>query len=175
LYLVRWFWWRVNAWCEIVAMVSSFLASVALLMLARSGTAFSTHAALVITVIVTTVCWVTTAYVAPQTDRAVLIAFYRKVRPFGPGWAAIRKEAGARIEPVAVGENIPMALLGWVAGCTAIWSSLFAVGNYLYGRWDYAILLTVIFAISGFVLIRIVNKLWVGAGAEMVSETRSRA
>jgi hypothetical protein len=67
-----------------------------------------------------------------------------------------------------------MALLGWVAGCTAIWSSLFAVGNYLYGRWGYAVLLTAIFAVSGFVLIRIVNKLWVGAGEEMVTERHSR-
>ena len=46
LYLVRWFWWRVNAWCEIVAMASSFLTSVALLVLAKNGTTFSTHAAL---------------------------------------------------------------------------------------------------------------------------------
>jgi solute:Na+ symporter, SSS family len=167
LYLVRWFWWRVNAWCEIVAMISSFVTSIVLLMLARTGMAFSTHAALVITVIVTTVCWVMTAYVGPQTDRTVLIEFYRKVRPFGPGWAAIRQEAGVPIDTVAVGDNIPMALLGWVAGCTAIWSSLFAVGNYLYGRWGYAVLLTAVCAISGFVLIRIVNKLWVGAGEEM--------
>jgi hypothetical protein len=167
LYLVRWFWWRVNAWCEIVAMISSFLTSVVLLMLARNGMVFSTHAALVSTVLVTTVCWVVTAYLGPETDRAVLMAFYRKVRPFGPGWAAIRKEAGVGIEEVAVGDNIPMALLGWLAGCTAIWSSLFAVGNYLYGRWGYALLLTAIFAVSGSILIRIVNRLWVGAGEEM--------
>jgi Na+/proline symporter len=169
LYLVRWFWWRVNAWCEIVAMISSFVTSIVLLMLARNGMAFSTHAALVITVIVTTVCWVLTAYVGPETDRAVLIAFYRKVKPFGPGWAAIRREAGASVDRAAVGDNIPMALLGWVTGCTAIWSSLFALGNYLYGRWGYAFLLTAIFAVSGLVLVRIVKRLWVGAGEEAVT------
>jgi solute:Na+ symporter, SSS family len=167
LYLVRWFWWRVNAWCEIVAMISSFLASVVLLTMARNGMALSTHAALVATVIVTTVCWVLTAYVAPQTDRAVLIEFYRKVRPFGPGWAEIRRQAGVPIGEAVAGENIPMALLGWVSGCTAIWSSLFAVGNCLYGRWGYALLLTAVFAVSGSVLIRIVNRLWVGAGEEL--------
>jgi solute:Na+ symporter, SSS family len=169
LYLVRWFWWRVNAWCEIVAMISSFVTSIVLLMLARNGMAFSTHAALVITVIVTTVCWVLTAYFGPETDRAVLIAFYRKVKPFGPGWAAIRREAGASVDRAAVGDNIPMALLGWVTGCTAIWSSLFALGNYLYGRWGYAFLLTAIFAVSGLVLVRIVKRLWVGAGEEAVT------
>ena len=73
LYLVRWFWWRVNAWCEIVAMVSSFAVSIALLVLKAQGVAFSTHAALLATVAITTVCWVATAYLGPQTDPAVLI------------------------------------------------------------------------------------------------------
>jgi len=147
-------------------MISSFLMSVVLLVLARNGVAFSTHVALVATIIVTTICWVATAYLAPQTDRAVLHAFYRKVRPFGPGWAVIRRETGLVRDEVAAGDNIPMALLGWVAGCTAIWSSLFAVGNYLYGRWGYAIGLTAVFAVSGLVLIRIVTRLWTGAEKE---------
>ena len=56
LYLVRWFWWRVNAWCEVVAMVSSFLMSLALL-LGRSAIHFSTHQALLVTIGVTTLCW----------------------------------------------------------------------------------------------------------------------
>ena len=159
LYLVRWFWWRVNAWSEIVAMVSSFVVSIALLILRRRGMDLSTHAALMITVAVTTICWVVTAFVAPQTDRAVLIAFYRKVRPSGPGWASIRREAGA----VTVGsDNIPMALLGWAAGCTAIWSSLFAVGTFLYGRYAQAIGLTVVFAISTAVLAYTTRELWAG-------------
>jgi SSS family solute:Na+ symporter len=170
LYLVRWFWWRVNAWSEIVAMASSFLTSLALLVLARNGVVFSTHVALVATVIVTTVCWVATAYLAPQTDHAVLLEFYRKVRPFGPGWTAIRRESGIVVDDVAAGDNIPMALLGWLTGCIAIWSSLFALGNYLYGRWGYAIGLTVVFVVTGTILIRIVNRLWVGAGEEMARE-----
>src|SRR5687767_5334488 len=114
LYLVRWFWWRVNAWCEIVAMVSSFAVSVVLLILARNGTAFSTHAALLVTIAVTTVSWLLAAYLAPPTDRRVLIAFYRKVRPFGPGWARIRVEAGTLEADGHARENIPMALPGWV-------------------------------------------------------------
>src|SRR5918994_232328 len=81
LYLVRWFWWRVNAWCEIVAMASSFLTSLVLLVLARNGAGLSTHAALVATIAVTTVSWLLAAYLAPQTDREVLRAFYRTVRP----------------------------------------------------------------------------------------------
>jgi SSS family solute:Na+ symporter len=162
LYLVRWFWWRVNAWCEIVAMVSSFAVSVGFLLLARLGVHFSTHVALMLTVALTTVCWVATAYLGPETDRETLISFYRKVRPFGPGWAGIRREAGLPPDDaiVTTGENIPMALLGWVAGCMAIWSALFTVGNFLYGRMGYAVGLFIVFLASGSVLLYVINHLW---------------
>jgi len=160
LYLVRWFWWRVNAWCEIVAMVSSFLVSIALLVLRTQGVVFSTHVALVVTVAITTVCWVATAYFGPETDRAVLVNFYRAVHPAGPGWEPIRKLAGDAPRSVADRDNIPLALLGWVAGCTAIWSALFAEGSYLYGRMPQALLLTVVFVASSLVLTFVVKRTW---------------
>jgi len=166
LYLVRWFWWRVNAWCEVVAMVSSFAVSAALLILSRNGIHFSTHVALVITVAVTTVCWVVTAFVGPETDRQTLVAFYKRVRPFGPGWTRVREEAGISVfEARATRENIPLALVGWVAGCTMIWSSLFTVGNFLYGRLAYASGLLAVFIVSGFVLLRVVNRVWSDSSA----------
>jgi Na+/proline symporter len=160
LYLVRWFWWRVNAWCEIVAMVSSFLVSIGLLVLRTQGVVFSTHIALVVTVAITTVCWVATAYLGPETDRAVLVNFYRAIHPAGPGWDPIRKLAGDVPQSVADRDNIPLALLGWVAGCTAIWSALFAEGSYLYGRMPQAILLTVVFVASSLVLMLVVRRTW---------------
>jgi SSS family solute:Na+ symporter len=166
LYLVRWFWWRVNAWSEVVAMLSSFAISMVFLVLAKSGHPVSTHIALVLTVIATTICWVVTAYVGPETDRQVLIEFYRKVRPAGGGWEPIRIAAGIAPGDTAPGDNIPMALLGWVAGCTAIWSALFTVGNFLYGRTSEALFLLGVFAVSGFVLLRVVQRLWdVSTGA----------
>jgi hypothetical protein len=161
LYLVRWFWWRVNAWCEVVAMVSSFLVSVALLILNRNGAGISTHAALLITVAFTSVCWILTAFLGPETDRKTLISFYQKVRPFGPGWKLIRRQAGVTDrEAAASHENIPMALLGWFAGCTMIWSALFTVGNFLYGRTHMALFLLSVFVVSGGVLLRVINRLW---------------
>ena len=161
LYLVRWFWWRVTAWCEVVAMISSFAVSLLFLILAKQGIVISSHLALIITILVTTVCWITTAFVGPQTERQVLINFYRKVRPAGPGWAPIRAIAGLTpAELAAPGDNIPMALLGWVAGCTVIWSALFTVGNYLYGRMDYAVGLAVVFLISGSMLLYVIRQLW---------------
>ena len=85
-----------NAWCEVVAMVSSLAVSVVLLILARQGIGLSSHLALVMTVIATTACWVATAYLAPQTDPEVLRAFYLKVRPGGPGWGPVRAVARRR-------------------------------------------------------------------------------
>jgi Na+/proline symporter len=160
LYLVRWFWWRVTAWCEIVAMASSFIVSLVLLMLRSQGTTFSSSTALLITVAITTICWVATAYVGPQNDRATLIDFYRKVRPAGPGWAPIAAAAGElRQDGRAASDNIPMALIGWFAGCTMIWSALFAVGNYLYGRTAPAALLTAVFIASAGALTGVMRKM----------------
>jgi Na+/proline symporter len=160
LYLVRWFWWRVNAWSEIVAMASSFLVSIGLLALRTQGIVFSTHVALVVTIAITTVCWVATAYLGPETDRDVLVNFFRAVHPAGPGWKPIQKLAGPFPESAANRDNIPLALLGWVAGCTAIWSALFAEGSYLYGRMPQAILLTAVFLVSSLVLGFVVKRTW---------------
>ena len=204
LYLIRWFWWRINASCEVVAMVVSFLISVVFVvgdrlhwwcssaakaqeLLAAKANALvdagmvldfvnaqdllvafghdvlvlNTHHRLMITVAITTVAWVITAFVGPKTDMNVLIEFYKKVRPGGPGWEPVRKAAGLSVEEARDPEgNFPMALLGWTCGCAMIWSSLFLVGNILYGRTTFAIICGVVFAVSTAVVFRIVNKLW---------------
>ncbi|MBE0660295.1 MAG: Na+:solute symporter [Bryobacteraceae bacterium] len=161
LYLLRWFWWRITAWCEIVAMVSSFVVSIGFLFLRKSGTAIGTHKELMLTILVTTICWVIAAYVGPQTDRAALKNFYLKVRPAGPGWSAFRAELeaeGGSTEEAA--DNVPMALIGWVSGSVMIWSSLFMVGNFLYGRMDLVVGLGITFVVSCAVLISVVRRLW---------------
>jgi len=161
LYLVRWFWWRVNAWCEVNAMVSSFVFSILLLVLRKFGIVIATHYALILTVAVTTISWMVTAYIGPQTDREQLLKFYKKVRPFGPGWKKVREEAGiTEAEAKASHESFPLALVGWVSGSLTIWSALFTVGNVLYGRWIYAGGLFAVFLVAGFVLLKVMNRLW---------------
>jgi hypothetical protein len=168
LYLVRWFWWRVNAWSEVAAMVSSFAISIALLILSKNGIHLSTHMALIVTIAFTTVCWLTTALFGPPTNRETLVSFYRRVHPFGPGWEKIRKEAGISVDEARVGrENFPMALLGWVSGSIVVWSALFTVGNFLYGRTDYALGLLAVFLLSGGVLLYVINKLWTSGPVEV--------
>jgi Na+/proline symporter len=166
LYLLRWFWWRVNAWCEIVAMISSFGISIYWLIMKKCTPAdqqLTTHEQLLYTIAFTTVCWMVTAFITSlQTDKETLISFYRKVRPFGPGWNKIRQQVTLTPEEIASVDhaNMPLALAGWVTGCSTVWSLLFTVGNFLYGRMDYAVALGCLFLISGFALVRVINKLW---------------
>jgi solute:Na+ symporter, SSS family len=163
LYLLRWFWWRVTAWCEIVAMSSSFAISAVFFVLTRRGFSIGADQQLLLTVIATTICWVITAYVGPQTDRQTLIDFYKKVKPFGPGWKRIRVEAGisdAEAAAWAQTDNFPLALLGWVTGSVLIWAALFTVGNFLYGRLGYGYGLLAVSVVSGMALISVVKRLW---------------
>ncbi|MGH7969804.1 MAG: Na+:solute symporter, partial [Limisphaerales bacterium] len=166
LYLLRWFWWRINAWCEVSAMISSFVVSVILFVLHKSGMSTTVFGGVLsldlpITIAFTTVSWVLTAFLAPQTDARVLVEFYRRVRPFGPGWERIRTAAGiSKEEARATHENIPLALLGWAAGCAVVWSGLFTVGNFLYGRTAMALVLLSIFIVGSLVLVGVISRLW---------------
>ncbi|HVO09204.1 MAG TPA: sodium:solute symporter family protein [Vicinamibacteria bacterium] len=165
LYILRWFWWRINAWCEVVAMASSFLISLVFLVTEKQGLHLPTHSRLIYTILFTTICWVIAAYVAPQTDEKALVDFYRKVKPFGPGWRRFQQAEGLPLAEATTGENIPLALVGWVSGCATIWSSLFAVGNFLYGRMGYAALCLAVFVVAGGVLLYVVNRLWTSPSA----------
>lgn len=172
LYLLRWYWWRINAWCEVVAMISSFVVSVGFIVLGKEGILTMESAPkLILTVAITTVCWLIAAYLAPQTDRHTLIDFYKKVHPAGPGWEVIRKEAGVSKETAKEhGDNIPMALLGWVSGCAMTWSALFTLGNFLYGRIEYGIGLSVVFVVSSLVLLMVVKRLWAAKSSGAMDE-----
>jgi SSS family solute:Na+ symporter len=130
IYLLRWFWWRINAWSEIAAMVSSFCIAVGLFVARKCGLALSTHVSLAMSVAVTTVVWVAATLLTRPTHRHTLVAFYRLVRPFGPGWRDIRRETGLGPSP----DSLPHAFLGWALGCALVYAALFGAGSYLYGR-----------------------------------------
>jgi hypothetical protein len=116
-----------------------------------------------------------TAFVGPVTDRATLIAFVQKVKPVGAGWSALRAAAGISDAEVAQENRIGAAFVGWIAGCVVIWSSLFAIGNFLYASGDpsrlsTAWMLTAVLAVSGFVLLRVTQQLWTDSTASQARE-----
>jgi SSS family solute:Na+ symporter len=156
IYLLRWFWWRINAWSEVAAMASSFLVAVAFFVARKTGHPVASHLALIATVAVTTVVWIVVTYATRPVDRATLVAFYRLVRPAGPGWRAIRAEAGVGPSP----DSLPQALLGWVLGCVFVYAALFGTGSVLYGKTAQAVVWIVLFVVSGAGLARLVPRLW---------------
>jgi hypothetical protein len=159
LYLLRWFWWRVNAWSEVAAMASSFIVAVGFFLAAKTGHGVPDHIALILTVASTTVVWVAVTYLARPTERSTLVSFYRLVRPAGPGWNGIREEAGVGSSPDSFSNN----LLGWVLGVAFTYSALFGTGSFIYGNKPQALMWLVVFVISLAGLARLLPRMWSSA------------
>jgi Na+/proline symporter len=156
LYLLRWFWWRVSAWSEIAAMTSSFLVALAFFVARKMGVQIPSHISLLSTVALTSVVWIATTFLAPPTDEATLVSFFTLVRPSGPGWAPIARRAGVS----ATADALPQALLGWVLGCTFVYSALFGTGSLLYGRMPQFWTWLVVFALSGIGMFKVLRGYW---------------
>jgi Na+/proline symporter len=160
LYLLRWFWWRINPYSEIAAMISSFLVAVGILVARKNGLVLADHWALIVSVAITTVIWVAVTFVTPPTPRATLVSFVKLVRPAGPGWAELRAEAGVTSSP----DSLSQALLGWMLGCAMVYAAMFATGNFLYGRLTSGTVCLVICLTTGALLYRLLTRL-LGAGS----------
>ncbi len=132
--ILRWYWWRVNAWSEISAMTASFVTSVLLQVWGHdlSDTASGDYAfTMLVTVAVTTVVWLVVTFVtAPESD-ATLERFYRQVRPGGPGWRAVSARLGFGADRIPGGA---LSWVNWVAGVTAVYAGVFAVGALVTRR-----------------------------------------
>jgi SSS family solute:Na+ symporter len=159
IYLLRWFWWRINAWSEIAAMASSFVTSLVLFLRDTPAHPVSSVFSLLVTVAVTTVVWVTVTLLTAPASRDILVSFYRMVRPAGPGWQPIAAEAG----PVESPDSLPQSLLGWVLGCAFVYAALFGTGSFLYGKTPQGLVWLAVFVLSGAGLLRLLPRLWSGA------------
>jgi SSS family solute:Na+ symporter len=156
LYLLRWFWWRINAWSEIAAMASSFVLAVGLLVARQAGFEVDSQFALVATVAITTAVWLAATWLTAPTDRETLKRFYTIARPAGPGWAAVRHESGGLVPS----EDLRLAFVGMIAGCTFVYAVLFGTGHLLMGHSIAALVSALIATASAVVLIRILPRLW---------------
>jgi SSS family solute:Na+ symporter len=161
LYLLRWFWWRINAWSEISAMISSFLLAAGFLIAQKSGSPVDPTLQLLLSVGITTLIWLAVTLLTRPAERGTLLSFFRLVRPAGPGWGPIQAESGVAASP----DSLPMACLGWVLGCTSVYSALFGVGSLLYGRTPQGLLFVGVFALSSWGLARLLPAMWRGAGS----------
>lgn len=155
LFILRWFWWRVNAASELTAMIVSF--AVAVILTIGNGFGLESWQQLLLGVAITTVAWVGVAFFGPTTDREVLLSFCRKIRPGGPGWKFIVEELGSEADEA--GSDIPLGLLAALAGAVGIYSILFATGYFLYGHLLTGTLMSVLAVAALLGLLKLWSKL----------------
>jgi Na+/proline symporter len=134
VFILRWYWWRINAWSEISAMLASFVVAAIMHALGvdASDTSSGDYAlAMVVTVGISTLVWITVTFLTPPEPDQVLDAFYRRVRPGGPGWRRVAQRLGYENDQIPGGV---LSWVNWIAGVTAVYSSLFGLGAILTGR-----------------------------------------
>jgi len=168
IFILRWFWWRINAWSEISAMFVSGVVSIMLTFTPLGNYLFGddglmpSYAKFPMIVLITTIVWVVVTYATQPETKTVLQGFYKKIQPGGPGWSKVVNEAKAEnIEIVKTNEgwSVPSGIIAMLVGCVFIYSIMFATGNYIYGEYTKALILSGVALISGFVLIKLWSKI----------------
>ena len=152
--LLRWFWWRINAWSEVSAMISAAVVSIFLQTVLKWNSDLPRDFAylMLVTVGITTVVWVAVTFVTQPEPMEKLIAFYRRVRPEGPGWKAIAAEAGLS-ESHAQG-RLSLQFANWILGCVLIYGSLFGIGKLIFKEWGLGLLYLAIAIVAGVLITR---------------------
>jgi len=133
VFLLRWFWWRINAWSEVAAMVVSFLVALYFQFIhgALGFPALDTSLQLVIGVAITTVGWLTVTFLTTPASTETLRSYYQAIRPFGAGWRRILNLGPGDPGPEAGG--VAAGFMGWFLGLAAVYGALFGFGFLLYG------------------------------------------
>jgi Na+/proline symporter len=168
IFILRWFWWRINAWTEISAMFASGILSILLkttalgpLLFAADTGVFPEWGEIPFVMFVTTAIWVITTFVTKPESDEVLRSFYKRIQPGGPGWAKV--VADAKIDDVEIdtGEkwSIPSGITAMLLGVVLVYSMMFATGHWIYGLTTSAIILTAVSAIAAFLLIKAWNRM----------------
>jgi SSS family solute:Na+ symporter len=141
--ILRWFWWRINAWSEISALIAPFVVYPILI---SKGVSY--EVSLMIIVAWSTLVWVTVTFLTPATDEEKLISFYKKVHPGGAGWKSI----AAKVPEVKGDSGYLQLFVDWLAGCLMVMFALFGVGKILFGQTQTGILFILIAAAAGAVI-----------------------
>ena len=169
IFILRWFWWRINAWSEIAAMFSSGIISiiinftpVGVILFADDTGVFPSWAKFPIIVLITTIIWLVVTFMTQPESKEVLQSFYKRIQPGGPGWSSvINKAAEENINLVDTDEgwSVPSGIIAMLLGCSLIYSCLFATGYWIYSDYNWAIGFTLLAIVSAILLRKIWNKI----------------
>jgi len=181
IYILRWFWWRINAMTEIVAMIASLIIA-GYFTFGHDALIFSMNGLdpdtfdkvtgltpdgvnpqelflvaswkkTVVGAMLTTLCWIIAAFFTTATSDETLRNFYKKIRPSGSGWDAVVNKANAEgVNLVKEKSQLPLELLCWLVGCITVYGALFATGNWIYGNTTSALILTAVAILGAAIL-----------------------
>ena len=169
LFILRWFWWRINAWSEISAMFASGIISILLNFTTLGTTLFGATSGILPTwfqlpfvVLITTIIWLIVTYITQPDNKEVLYSFYKRIQPGGPGWNKVINDAkgeNINLQDTKSNWSIPSGILAMLLGCILIYSCLFATGFWIYGQITNALLLSASAVISSFLLLKVWKKI----------------
>lgn len=165
IFILRWFWWRINAWSEISAMFASGILSILLKTTSFGPMLFNDETGLLpswseypFVVLVTSAIWIMVTYMTPAEETSVLRSFYQKIQPGGPGWKKVVNQAAAEkvniVEDSSQGWSVPSGITAMLLGCGMIYGAMFATGYWIYGQHTRATIITLIAVIFALFLLR---------------------
>ncbi|MFH1525107.1 MAG: sodium:solute symporter family protein [Bacteroidota bacterium] len=148
--ILRWFWWRINAWSEISAMIAPLI----IYPIAKYGYGMESPMTLYPTVIGTTIVWVIVTFITKPTSSEVLNSFYKKIHPGGIGW----KKFTVAFPEITPDSGYPKLFINWMAGIVLVYSSLYASGNFLFAEYNKGVVSLTLVIISSFILFTNINR-----------------
>jgi len=148
--ILRWFWWRINAWSEIAAIIAPFVVYPILKFVFKLEFPYT----LLIIVGWSTIVWLTVTFLTRPTNEQTLISFYRKVHPGGMGW----KRISVNLPDIEGDKGYGYLMFNWFAGCIMVIFSLFSIGRLIFGQYLHATIYLLIVVLSGFLIYRNMNK-----------------
>jgi Na+/proline symporter len=170
IFILRWFWWRINAFSEITAMIVSFLVAFYFeLIHPHTGLPeLMQWQKLLVGVGITTLSWVLVTFLTKPSDDKILFNFCRLVRAGGPGWKTVEKRAkisGLTIPGTDEKWDVPFGILCMVFACLAVYTALFAIGSWIYGWNIQASLLTIVSIVATLFLFKFWGMIYWKKGA----------
>jgi len=169
VFILRWFWWRINAWSEITAMFASGIISILLVKTSLGDTLFNPETGVFpewanypFVVVVTTAIWVAVTFMTKPESDATLRSFYKKIQPGGPGWAKVVSKATLDNEVIKNPNekwSVPSGIGAMVLGVILVYTIMFATGYWIYGDTALALILSGVAIVSAFLLKRTWSKM----------------
>ena len=160
IFILRWFWYRVNVYSELTAMIVSFVVAIMFEFVIPNN--FSVEEKLIIGVTITTISWLIVTLITPPSSIETLQNFYKKIQPGGPGWKKVIEESeakGINITGKKEKWDVPSGILCMLFGSISVYSILFGIGYLLYSKTTTGIIFMLISVVSVIVLMKFWKRL----------------